>query len=357
MPEQHQARRARLAAALLDQGLEGALVTSAVNVRYLSGFTGSAGALLLGGDGSIRLATDGRYELQSAAECPEAQVVITRTGRADLADTAIRNGWSAVGYEDLHLSVAAWRQLPESGRWQPLSDTVDRLRMVKDAGEAELLRHACAATDLALAELFALLRPGVTERTAARWIDDSLRNSADGPGFDTIVASGPNGAIPHHQPTDRVIEAGDLVTIDVGARLDGYHADMTRTVLVGGEPSTWQREAYEAVRRSQAAGVAALAVGRSGRDIDAAAREVLVSADLGEYFTHGLGHGVGLQIHEAPYLGSTSTDKLEADVPVTVEPGVYLPGRGGVRIEDTVVVHTDSVETLTTTTRDLLVLT
>ncbi len=356
MPEQHQRRRARLAAALIDQGLEAALVTSAVNVRYLSGFTGSAGALLLGGDGSARLATDGRYELQSAAECPDVEAVITRRGRADLADLAIRDGWSALAFEDQHLSVAAWRQLPECDRWHPLSDVVDRLRMVKDVSELDLLRRACAATDLALADLFARLRPGVSEQTAARWIDDTLRDAADGPGFDTIVASGPNGAIPHHQPTDRVIEAGDLVTIDVGARLDGYHADMTRTVLVGGQPAAWQREVHDAVRHSQAAVVAALAVGRSGRDIDAVARDVLVTAELGEYFTHGLGHGVGLQIHEAPYLGSTSTDKLMADVPVTVEPGIYLPGRGGVRIEDTVVVHADHVETLTTTTRDLLVL-
>jgi Xaa-Pro aminopeptidase len=356
MPEQHQQRRARLAAILEAEGLSNALVTSSVNVRYLSGFTGSSGALLVGADGLAVLATDGRYELQSAAECPDVRRLITRAGRRELGELALQSAGSRVGFEDQHLSVAAWQGLPSHERWQPFADSVDRLREVKDETELNLLRQASAATDHALGEVLSLMRPGVTERQVARWIDDRLRDAAEGPGFDTIVASGPNGAIPHHQPTDRVIGAGDLVTIDVGARLAGYHADMTRTVLVGGAAVGWQRDVHDAVKSSQAAGVAALRPGRTAREVDAEARAVLADAELDQLFTHGLGHGVGLQIHEAPYLGVTSTDKLQAAVPVTVEPGVYLPGRGGVRIEDTVVVHADHVETLTTTTRDLLVL-
>ncbi|HEX5017213.1 MAG TPA: M24 family metallopeptidase, partial [Actinomycetes bacterium] len=220
--------------------------------------------------------------------------------------------------------------------------------------ELDALQRACRATDEALGTVLDRIVPGVSERQVARWIDDALRDRTEGPGFETIVASGPNGASPHHEPTDRPIERGDLVTIDFGARVDGYHADMTRTLLVGGSPEPWQREIYEVVKAAQAAGVAALAPGRAASEVDAAAREVLARAGWGAEFVHGLGHGVGLQIHEAPYLGTTSTDKLAASVPVTVEPGVYLPGRGGVRIEDTVVVHADRVESLTTTTRDLL---
>jgi Xaa-Pro aminopeptidase len=168
------------------------------------------------------------------------------------------------------------------------------------------------------------------------------------------VASGPNGAIPHHQPTSRPLGRGDLVTIDFGARVEGYHADMTRTFGIG-QIDDWQREIYDLVQEAQATGVAALASGKPAAEVDAAARAVIADAGYGDAFGHGLGHGVGLQIHEAPFLGSTSADKLDVSVPVTVEPGIYLPERGGVRIEDTVVVHADRVERLTTTTRDLLV--
>jgi len=356
MADQHARRREALASALVAGTLDAALVTSLLSVRYLTGFTGSAGTVLVRADGSTVLATDGRYEVQAHAECPDVEVTITRSGRRELAARVLAGGASRIGFEDLHLSVAAFRDLPHLASWEPLGSALDQLRMVKDADELDTLRRACSATDQALASTLPRLAPGATERQVARWIDDELRERSDGPGFDTIVASGPNGAIPHHQPADRSIQAGDLVTIDFGARVDGYHADMTRTVLVGAGLSDWQREMYDAVRQAQAAGVAALAPGRSASEVDAASRDVIEAAGLGEYFVHGLGHGVGLQIHEAPYLGSSSTDKLAASVPVTVEPGVYVPGRGGVRIEDTVVVHADRVESLTTTTRELMML-
>ena len=356
MADQHQARREALAAVLVGRELDAALVTTLLNVRYLAGFTGSSAALLVRADGSAELATDGRYQLQVEAECPDVPATITRSGRRDLADLAVTNGPQRIGFEDRHLSVADFRDLPHSASWQPLADSLDRLRMVKDATELDALRSACAASDEALASVVEQIGPGVTERQIARWIDDELRDGSEGPGFDTIVASGPNGAIPHHQPTDRPVERGDLVTMDFGGRVDGYHADMTRTVLVGDRPDSWQTEIFDAVQAAQAAGVASLEVGRAAVDVDAAAREVIDAAGFGSYFLHGLGHGVGLQIHEAPYLGMTSKDKLAASVPVTVEPGVYVPGRGGVRIEDTVVVHRGHVESLTTSTRDLIVL-
>ena len=355
MPAIHERRRMQLAEVLAAGGLGSALVTTLLNVRYLTGFTGSAAALLVRSDGCAVMATDSRYALQVEQECPDVPARITRSGRRELAQSIV--GWSSgpSGFEDQSLSVAAWRELPVSVEWAPLGSALDHLRMTKDATELDLLRAACSASDAAIGEVLSRIRAGVTEVEVARWIDDSLRDRSEGPAFDTIVASGPNGAIPHHQPTDRPLDHGDLVTMDFGARVAGYHADMTRTVVVGVAAHEWQGEIYDTVRQAQQTGCDALAVGRSASEVDAEARAVITAAGYGEFFGHGLGHGVGLQIHEAPFLGATSTDKLSASVPVTVEPGIYLPGRGGVRIEDTVVVHSDRVEFLTTTTRDLLV--
>ena len=280
---------------------------------------------------------------------------ITRSGRRELAERAAGRRWRT-GFEDLELSVAVLAEPSlQDVEWVPLGSALAELRMTKDAVELDLLREACAASDAALADVLPRMRPGVTERQVARWIDDGLRDRSEGPGFDTIVAAGPNGASrTTSRPTGRS-SAGDLVTMDFGARVGGYHADMTRTVVVGGVAADWQQEIYDVVRRAQQTGVDALGSGRAASEVDATARQVVVDAGYGEAFGHGLGHGVGLQIHEAPFLGATSTDKLLASVPVTVEPGIYLPGRGGVRIEDTVVVHPDRVESLTTTTRELLV--
>lgn len=358
MARVNERRRARLAAALTSAELDGVLVSHLLNVRYLTGFTGSAGHVLVGADGSCVLATDARYELQAADESPDVEVVITRRGLSQLATHALDAGWSRVGFEDLHLTVADWTALVEhgdDGRWRPCGRLVEELRVVKDDVELDALRRACAISDAALAAVLPQIAPGVTERQVGRWIDDGLRvDGSDGPGFDTIVAAGAWGAMPHHQPSDYPIAEGDLVTIDFGARVDGYHADMTRTLLAGGTPDAWQAEVYALVQAAQAVGVAALSSTSTPAVVDAAARQVIVDGGMGEYFTHGLGHGVGLQIHEAPFLGSSSTDKLGVSVPVTVEPGIYVPGRGGVRIEDTVVVHADHVERLTTTTRDLI---
>lgn len=350
----HQQRRLRLSERLAARDLDAALVTSLLNVRYLTGFTGSSAALLVAADGAAEIATDSRYALQVAAECPDLPARITRSGRRELADRAVHLRWRT-GFEDLELTVASWRDLPESAEWAPLGSDLAGLRMTKDAVELALLREACSASDAALADVLQRIRPGVTEREVARWIDDGLRDRSEGPGFDTIVAAGPNGAVPHHQPTDRPLEPGDLVTMDFGARVGGYHADMTRTAVVGGVRDDWQQEIYDVVRRAQEAGIEALGVGQSASEVDGAARQVVIDSGHGADFGHGLGHGVGLQIHEAPFLGPTSTDKLLESVPVTVEPGIYLPGRGGVRIEDTVVVHRDRVESLNTTTRELLV--
>jgi len=235
---------------------------------------------------------------------------------------------------------------------------VEALREIKDAGEVALLRLACEAADAALADLVerGALRPGRTEIAVARELEAlMLDHGADGPSFETIVAAGVNSAVPHHRPTDAVLARGDFVKIDFGALVGGYHSDMTRTFVLGAA-SAWQREVYDVVSVAQQAGREALETGTALCDVDAAARRVITDAGFGEHFGHGLGHGVGLQIHEAPGISSAAAGTLRAGSVVTVEPGVYLPDRGGVRIEDTLVVGERGPELLTRFPKDLAIL-
>jgi Xaa-Pro dipeptidase len=231
---------------------------------------------------------------------------------------------------------------------------VERLRAVKDEDEIALLREACAVADRAFARLLPGIRAGRTEIDVARELEAlMLDEGGGGPSFETIVASGPNSAVPHHRPTDRVLGAGEFVKLDFGSVYQGYHSDMTRTIALG-PVADWQREVYDLVAAAQAAGRAALAIGAVAGEVDRVARDVIAAAGHGEAYTHSLGHGVGLEIHEAPTLRPGATDTLADRTPVTVEPGVYLVGRGGVRIEDTLVVRADGPELLTTTTKELL---
>ncbi len=354
-------RRDRVRAALGDLGVDALLVSALTNVRYLTGFTGSNGAVLVGREArNDRLATDFRYLTQVAAECPDVEVLDARSVVPGLAAYAVSSGLGRVGFEAPHLSVAAHASVTAEHRDLELvatSGLVESLRTVKDDGELADLAEACRLGDVALAELLPEIRVGMTERQIARrleWL--MLEAGAEAVSFDSIVATGPHSAIPHHSPTDRAVERGDLLKIDFGARYAGYHADETRTFVVGADPEPWQRELHELVARAQRAGVEALGVGVDVRDVDHAARSVIAAAGHAEHFGHGLGHGVGLDIHEAPMIGHSATGILGDRTPVTVEPGVYLPGRGGVRIEDTLVVRTGGPVSLTTTTRDLLVL-
>jgi Xaa-Pro aminopeptidase len=238
----------------------------------------------------------------------------------------------------------------------PLGHTVERLRQVKDDDELEALRTACDITDAAFADVLPTMRAGMTEREIAIALERRMVDlGADQPAFDTIVASGDNGAIPHHRAGARVITGGDLVTLDFGARYRGYHADMTRTVMFG-RPAEWQRELYDLVARAQREATAAAVPGADIPAVDAVARDMISAGGHGDDFSHGLGHGVGLEIHEAPFVSHDKTGTLDRRVPVTVEPGVYVPGRGGVRIEDTIVVRDDGPQILTQTTKELLVL-
>jgi Xaa-Pro aminopeptidase len=359
-------RREALRALVRDAELDALLVTDLVNVRYLTGFTGSNAALLVHAEDASGaredrtvLATDGRYVLQARAQSPDLPHLVRRACGPALLEAAPAG--LRVGFDSASVTVDGLDALVAAGPGLDLARApglVERLRAVKDDDEIDALRQACAVGDAALADVLAAggLRAGRTEREVARALEDGmLAHGAEGPSFATIVATGANAAVPHHRPGDAPLAAGDLLTMDFGALVDGYHSDMTRTVVLG-PAADWQRELYALVDAAAAAGRAALAPGVPAVEVDAAARSVIAAAGRGDEFVHGLGHGVGLVVHEAPALAATATGTLEAAMAVTVEPGVYLDGRGGVRIEDTLIVRPDGAEALTRTTRDLLVL-
>ena len=382
MTSQQHIRRSTVRAALTAAGIDALLVTDLINVRYLTGFTGSNAALLLNAaddeeperahghtdkatddpDPRTRFCTDGRYTTQAQAQVPDLPRLIARP-----CDVALLRGAPAgsVGFEARSLTVAAYDVLQAVARersravsLRTTTDVVEDVRAVKDRTEIDALDRACAVADRALADLIGSggIRPGRSERAIGLDLDQRMRElGAEDPSFETIVAAGSHSAIPHHRPTAAVLDAGDLVKLDFGAIVDGYHSDMTRTFVLG-EPAAWQREIYDLVRAAQAAGRAACVVGATGDAIDAASRDVISAAGYGPAFAHGLGHGVGLQIHEAPSLARGSASIMAPDMCVTVEPGVYLPGRGGVRIEDSGVVRPDGYHVLTQTSKDLCVL-
>lgn len=338
------ARRDRLRRRLAAAELDAMLVTDLVNVRYLSGFTGSNAALLVRVDEDTpMLATDGRYVTQAGAQAPDAELVIERACGVGLTGRASAAGVRRLGFESHVVTVDGFSALQRAADGPELvaaAGMVEKLREVKDAGEIAILRLACEAADAALHDLVAGggLRPGRTEKQVRRELESlMLDHGADGVSFETIVAAGANSAIPHHRPTDAVLAAGDFVKIDFGALVCGYHSDMTRTFVLG-HAADWQRDIYDLVAAAQAAGRAAVLPGADLQAVDGAARGVIADAGYAENFGHGLGHGVGLQIHEAPGISASAVGTLLAGAAVTVEPGVYLPGRGGVRIEDTLVV-------------------
>lgn len=359
------ARRDRLRALAIEGKLDAVLITNLVNVRYLTGFTGSNAALLLRPDGTDVLATDGRYTTQAGAQAPDLELLIDRGTVLAAARHAARTGVLRLGYESHEVTVdglaalaAATDEHAAGSEQVSIGAAVEALRAIKDPAEIEALREACAIADRALAALLAAggLRAGRTEREVGRDLDNRmLELGAEAVSFETIVATGANSAIPHHRPDEHVLAVGDFVKLDFGATYEGYHSDMTRTFVLG-RPADWQREVYELVATAQRLGREALVIGASVVDVDAAARTPIVEAGHGAAFSHGLGHGVGLEIHEAPALSALGAGRLESDMAVTVEPGVYLAGRGGVRIEDTLVVGTDGPDLLTLTSKELVAL-
>lgn len=346
-------RLPRLRHAVDELGCDGLLVTNLVNIRYLTGFTGSA-ALLLVQREDLLFVSDGRYGTQAAdqlsASGVEARIEITGVGQREVLSDAAE-GLARLGLEAAAVTWAQQRRYADD--WFPGVDLVpteglvEDLRLVKDAGEIDRIESAAHIADAALAEVTPLLSDGPTEQEFGLALDTAIRRlGAEGTSFETIVASGPNGARPHHRPGTRRVRDGDLVVIDFGALVDGYCSDMTRTLMVGA-PSTTQRRMLEVVAESQQAGVDAVRAGVATAAVDAACRSVIDAAGWADAFVHGTGHGVGLEIHEGPRVSATATATLAPGHVVTVEPGVYLPDHGGVRVEDTVVVTEEGCRTLT----------
>ncbi|HLY48142.1 MAG TPA: Xaa-Pro peptidase family protein [Solirubrobacteraceae bacterium] len=337
------------------------LVTDLVNVRYLTGYTGSNGLALVG-DETRAFVTDFRYVQQAAEQVdPTFERRKAEHELTDLIEALLPDGRLRLGFEEEHLTVrdhARIRsQLPERVELVAVEGLVERLRAVKDADEVARIQEAAKLADAAFEDLLRDGLAGRTERELAFNLSVAMhRQGAEGPSFEVIVAAGPHGALPHATPRDVEVRAGQLVVIDWGAVFGGYCSDCTRTVYVGGgEPSAHEREVYELVLLAQLAGLEAMVPGASTREADASARAVIDAADYGEHFGHGLGHGVGLDIHEAPRVSPRSDSTLAPGNVVTVEPGVYLPGEFGVRIEDLVVVTDGAPAVLTAVSKELMV--
>lgn len=353
----HGGRRGRLAARLDDLKVDALLITRLVNVRYLTGFTGSNGQLLLSAQPAFF--TDPRYDEQSAKEAPDLRRrIYTEAFRDELRAAVGEAGTRRLGFERHGVTYESYESFRELDGVElvPVGPEVERLRWEKDPEEIAHLERAQRITDAAFDEIVGKLAEGMTEREVAFELELAMRRgSAERIGFDTIVAFGENAAEPHHHPTDRPLGRGDLVKLDFGCVVEGYHSDMTRTVAFG-DPGEELRGVYDVVARAQRAGEEAVRSGVTGQEADAAARRVIEEAGHGDHFGHSLGHGVGLEIHEGPTLRRKSEDVLPEGAVVTVEPGIYLPGLGGVRIEDAVVVGPDGCRPLPTSTKELIVL-
>jgi Xaa-Pro aminopeptidase len=346
-------RAAQLHARVAAAGADALLVTRLPNVRYLTGFSGSAGVLLIGADDLV-LVTDGRYTTQAHEQLDaagvDARVEIATAGAQTELLAGVVAPYGRLGLEAHGVTWAqqrSWEGAFGGVTLVPTEDLVEGLRTVKEDAEVARIRAACGIADDALAATLPLLAQRPTEREFALALEISMRErGASGTSFETICASGPNAALPHARPTDRTIERGELVVIDFGCIVDGYCSDMTRTVSVG-DPGPDATRLWEVVHASQHAGREAVAPGAACADVDRASREVIEAAGWGDAFSHGTGHGVGLEIHEAPRVAKAVGGTLEPGVVVTVEPGIYLPGVGGVRLEDTVVVTDSGADALT----------
>ncbi len=347
-------RADRLVALLEERSLDWLLVTNLVNVRYLTGFTGTNGACLVSPDERLFF-TDFRYVERARAEVREFERV--EGGRDLLGDLAARLRGRA-GFDDAHLSVRAHKRLAEKARegveLLPAGGLVERLREQKDEGELRAMRAATQVADTVYGEVRERGLTGRTEREVARTMVRRMEDlGAEGPSFPPIVAAGAQGALPHAEPRDAEIPAGTLVVIDAGARVDGYCSDCTRTFATG-PVDDGAVEVYELVRRAQQEALAAARAGAARREVDGVARRIIDAAGHGERFGHGLGHGVGLEIHEDPRLTRVAEGALSEGNTVTIEPGVYLPGSFGVRIEDLVAITADGPEVLTAFPKELV---
>ena len=365
----HAARLGRLRAALEARSLDALLVSQPESRYYLSGYTGhdlpprdSAGYLFITATDAILL-TDPRTTEQADQEAPEFEVVTYAAGNLGprtVAETAARMRVGRLGFESIHLPYGIWSSiggaLPESTHFTPVDGLIDELRVLKDAKELACLQEAIDVLDRCLAHVVGRLEAGLTEREIARMVELYLLEHADGPSFPSIVASGPNASIPHAVPSDRRIAEGEPLKIDIGARASGYCSDMTRTLCLGMPRDARLTEVHAVVLDAQQTAERQVRPGMTGREADALARETIARAGYAEAFLHGLGHGIGLEVHEPPWVSQSRGDEpLESGMVFSVEPGIYLPGWGGVRIEDLVVLQDAGAHVLCRSPKNLLV--
>ena len=343
-----------LTAKLPARELDAMLISSPENRRYFSGFTGSAGYLFIANGRSV-LVTDSRYTEQATTQAPDFQVIQVRGGWDWLMEVLKETGLKRVGFESQHVTVASYNTLLEALKADgglpdvslvATSGFAEGQRIIKDQDEVASLQKAIEASDKAMEAVCPTIQEGMTEREIAGRMEVAMREfGADGVSFDTIVAAGPNGAMAHHQPSERVIRRGEPIVIDMGARADGYCSDITRTVVVG-EPDETFRKIYDIVLGAQLTAINTVKPGMTGEECDGLARAVIDEAGYADNFGHSLGHGVGLAVHENPRVGPRSSEPLDAGTVFTVEPGIYVSGWGGVRIEDIVVLGSNGATPL-----------
>ncbi|WP_445612684.1 M24 family metallopeptidase [Geobacillus sp. YF-1] len=343
---------------LQEHGIDGLLVTNGYNRRYLTGFTGTAGVALVSCDGAV-LITDFRY-VEQATKQADGFEVVEHSGPIvkEIAHQVKRLGINRLGFEQEDVTYAAHQTYQEAigAELVPTSSLVEKLRLIKSEAEIKIVKEAAAIADAAFAHILSFIRPGVTEIEVANELEFFMRKQgASSSSFDTIVASGYRSALPHGVASEKTIERGELVTLDFGAYYKGYCSDLTRTVAVG-DISAELRTIYEVVLEAQRRGMAGLKAGITGKEADALTRDYIREKGYGDYFGHSTGHGIGLEIHEGPTLSFRSDAVLEPGMIVTVEPGIYIPGLGGVRIEDDTVITADGNEALTHSPKELIIL-
>jgi Xaa-Pro aminopeptidase len=341
-------------------GIDALLVFTPENRRYLSGFTGSSGYLVITREEAV-LFTDFRYMEQAGKQAPDFRIVKHGSKPFDDIVTFVHKlGVQSLGFEQDHVTYATYKRvldLLEHVQFVPTSGLVEHLRRFKDPSEIEIIREAAKIADATFSHILHFLRPGVTEREIALEMEIFMRkNGATGSSFDTIVASGVRSSLPHGVASDKVLEKGDFVTLDFGAYYKGYCSDLTRTVSLGRPRDERLKEIYEIVLESQKHALAHIKPGMSGKEADALSRDLIEAKGYGDHFGHSLGHGIGLAVHEEPRLSKLSEDQLEPGMVVTVEPGIYIPNVGGVRIEDDVVITENGIELLTHSPKELLIL-
>ncbi|WP_042355084.1 M24 family metallopeptidase [Bacillus rubiinfantis] len=348
----------KLRTAFTEHGVDGVLITSPYNRRYISNFTGTAGVVLISADKALFI-TDFRYIEQASKQCTGFEIIkISETIPKEIAAQVKNLGIKKLGFEEEYVTYSSFKEFEKEVKAElvPLSGVIEKLRLIKSDAEIKILKEAADIADAAFKHIIEFIRPGKTELEVSNELEFFMRKAgATSSSFDTIVASGVRSALPHGVASDKVIESGDMVTMDYGAYYKGYVSDITRTVAVG-EPDSQLKEIYQIVLDAQLRGMDGFKPGMTGKEADALTRDYITEKGYGDYFGHSTGHGIGLEVHEGPALSMKSDIVLQPGMVVTCEPGIYVPGLGGVRIEDDTLITNDHNEALTHSTKELIIL-